>query len=122
MTDAEHAELSRQVALAIGYAPESVRVVTRWVSDKHDICEIYRTHRYAAPNGPDSWHPFDYRDPTVALPLLKWLCESYDGDVMYVRRKWHASSIAVDPIQVIEVADTLEEAIARAVLAVKGGV
>lgn len=116
-----HAELSRQLALALGYFPESVRVVTRWVSDKHDICEVYRTHRYAAPNGPDSWHPFDYRDPSVCLPLLAWLMREHDGwafPMMWNTGTRLRITVGWNKRTSID-ADTLEEATARAVIAVE---
>ncbi len=110
MTD--HAEISRQLALAIGYAPESVRVVSPWPPG---YCEVYRITNDMGPY----WREFDYRSPDVALPLLVWLLDKHDP--MLVRNRAIPAFTIDLPNKTIH-ADTLEEAIARAAIAVKGGV
>ena len=115
MTDAE---ISRAVALAIGYAPESVQIAL-------GECQVFRTVQKRADyldasrpwNEPtDAWHSFDYREPTVALPLLKWLMVEHDPMLLWNRA---IPAFAIDlPNKTIH-ADTLEEAIARAVIAVR---
>lgn len=103
MTDAE---LSKSLALALGYAPESVRVAPS------TYCAVYRNCY-----GQERWEEFDYRDPTVCLPLLEWLMREHNCDV----------GAGVDFIiwfnsdrETLH-CDTLAEAVARAVIAVKGG-
>jgi hypothetical protein len=100
MTDAE---LLKQVALAIGYAPESVRVTRAG-----DCFVLYKNYEL------EGWRPFSYRSPDVAMPLLKWLmAEQYDvcphmgPDGKYWM--WLSNDVS---------ADTLEAAIARAVIEV----
>lgn len=70
-------------------------------------------------NIPATWHPFDYRAPTVVVPLIKWL----------MNRKIFFTHDPVFPHWVIARAcsgemdrsySTLEECVARAVIAVKG--
>jgi hypothetical protein len=106
-----HAELSRQLALALGYAPESVRV-NKQIYRKR-VCEdaenvvVYRAYSAADPR--PMWFPFDYRSPDVCLPLLKWLhavtvCGPDYGGVVVNNESFKY--------------DSLEEAVARAVIAV----
>lgn len=69
-----HAELSRDLALALGYAPESVQRhgdqvlvyrFTRLMQKLHDALP----DEYPLADLKESWHLFDYRDPTVFPPL-----------------------------------------------------
>ena len=125
-----HAELSKQLALALGYYPESVRI-------EDDVCIVYRKEpawyvrpyegRQPRPNPPDTWAEFDYRHPSVAMPLLKWLRSRYGVWTLQERRlapgyflEGYRRFPAYDGYFSAR-ADTLEEAIARAVIAVKGG-
>lgn len=56
MTEADHADLSRRLALAIGHAPEDVSI---WKEGTEHLCIVRRPHL-----GP-GWRCFDYRDPAV---------------------------------------------------------
>lgn len=55
MTDAE---ISKALALAIGYAPDDV-----WQKSLHSVVVRRRC------GGVFTWHHFDYRDPTVIWPI-----------------------------------------------------
>ena len=103
-----HAELSKELALALGYHPESVRIYT-----PSDECP--RVYRQQGPHRWPTWYDFDYRSPDVCLPLLKWLIDKHCA-VVYRDVK----SFRVDQSATFDVnrADTLEEAVARAVIAV----
>ena len=112
MTPADHAALSAQLARALGYYPESVRIL-------ENLCIVYRigvSWRAFTPINVsrERWAEFDYRDPSVALPVLEWLMKEH----------W---CFVTGPIPSIESADhmdmriqtdTLPEAIARAAIAV----
>ena len=109
MTAAEHAALSRDLALAIGYAPESVRIVhEHWMNKP--VCQVLRSD--GVHHGPH-WVIFRHTNPTVCLPLIEWLAIrhriflwcSVDGI-------WSSSNGLWVP--------TLAEAVARACIAVKG--
>ena len=118
MSDAlNHAELSRELALALGYAPESVRVVRPWPPEPvRNYCEVYRITNDMGPY----WRKFDYRDPTIVLPLIKWLGSEYRMFFWYCSPtslagpRWSCSGRGI-------VAPALEEAVARAVIAVRKG-
>jgi hypothetical protein len=108
MTDINHAELSKQLALALGYFPESVRVAPS------TYCAVYRNCY-----GQERWEELDYRDPTVCLPLIEWLGSEHRiffwwcGPTDQFGPRWSSSRC--------DISDTLAEAVARAVIAVKGG-
>ncbi len=104
MTDAE---LSRQLALALGYFPESVLIYP------DGICQVYRSFSERDPR--PLWLQFDYRSPDVAMPLLVWLMKEHDP--MLVRNRAIPAFTIDLPNKTIH-ADTLEEAIARACIAV----
>lgn len=118
MTD--HAELSKSLALALGYAPESVRVFEHYPKAAL-VCQVYRqiTH------DPRSayWQEFSYRDPTVCLPLIEWLMREYGGfftrDVIGPHQVWYLPRCF--PGMPDRSYPTLAEAVARACIAVKGG-
>ena len=103
-----HAELSRDLAIALGYHPESVR------ADEHD-CNVYGEWDEFGPR----WRVLDYRSPRVALPLLKWLGIEYRKFFWFcaptssIAPRWACSGNGI-------IANTLEEAIARACIALKG--
>jgi hypothetical protein len=110
-----HAELSRDLALAIGYYPESVKVIHQsYAFVAYSRCDVYRNHMQRSDGSlMPVWVTFDYRSPDVCLPLLKWLMEEHDINPLWSRsakvfvlRRWS------------DQADTLEEAIARACIAV----
>lgn len=117
MTDAQ---LSKELAFALGYAPESVRKINILLG--HGI-EVYGAREpYFSPY----WKRFDYRDPTIVVPLIKWLGEQHGIKVMPFRDDdsgallWEARSPLRYGSREVSVAATLEEAVARAVIAVKG--
>ena len=113
-----HAELSKQLALALGYCPESVRVVN--AGTRHALCRVFRLNENI---GMNDWAWFDYRDPAVAMPLLQWLAPPYGSvtcwpneeswTVFVIRRDVAGKKVHIN-------ANTLEEAIARAVIAIGG--
>jgi hypothetical protein len=97
-----HAELSRALALALGYYPESVRLGP-------DRCIVFRE---------GYWRVFDYRSPDVTMPLLKRLMVEHGAIFERQSGQYWAQVGNVAPVAYID-ADTLEEAIARAVIAVR---
>ena len=101
-----HAELSRDLALALGYAPEDAHL------DPDGDCWVWREPAF----GPHGWKLFDYRDPSVAMPLLKWLHKEHDSTSWWGLTGNYVVDVNDEWID----ADTLEEAIARAVIAVGG--
>ncbi len=120
MTETEHAELSRRLALALGYAPESVSL--KCFGGR---CGVYRVDRQyqdkGIHNGPERWHMFDYRQPDVALPVLEWLMRKYDGMLTLNPELGEYRIRTFKPNDSrCAYANTLPEAIARAACAVKG--
>ena len=111
-----HAKLSRELALTLGYYPENVRIV--YSGTDYERCEVYRLPPSKHIDWP-VWLKFDYRDPTVCLPLIEWLMRKHDAQPGYNARGFHiwfqSHSVAAAS------ADTLPEAVARAVIAVKKG-
>ena len=113
-----HAELSRDLALAIGYAPESVRVRHNTPDDAHvwEACEVFRQGEYDAH---PHWHCLDYRDPSVAMPLLKWLItEQEAGASGAASGEAFCIWVRVGKAMRRFAFDTLEEAICKAVIGV----
>jgi len=105
-----HAELSRDLALAIGYYPESVQF-------KWGRLHVFRAWSEVDPR--PLWHRFDYRDPSVAMPLLKWLItEQEAGASGAASGEAFCIWVRVGKAMRRFAFDTLEEAIARAVIAV----
>jgi len=119
MTDAE---LSRDLAMALGW---------KYVYPNSPATKKYWKHEYAAVSegpGPRGtmlvWRRFDYTAPSVVVPLIKWLTQPHGGfrcwpneeswTVLVSRRDIEERNIQVQ-------ADTLEAAVAKAVIAVKGG-
>ena len=115
MTPADHAALSAQLARALGFPSESVRVPT-WHPTK---CEVFGA-RDSMGVAIMHWHEFDYRSAWTALPILTWLVskhraclqEASTGEpfCIWVRFANGAHRRVT--------ADTLHEAIARAAIAV----
>ncbi len=129
MTESEHADLSRRLALALGYAPESVLVL----GENNTVVLVYRlgivAHRGQWLNTKrETWLPFDYRSGDVALPVLEWLRKGWNGTVGTDARTgnpyvflWKLHDDGYEPLsRYRHEADTLPEAIARAAIAVKG--
>lgn len=110
------AELSQELALAIGYAPESVKIL----GFAAKYCAVYRI---AKDHTHPAWYEFDYRSPDVALPLLRWLMESHRCEPGYIdtKQKWYLFAPWGQFMSTETYADTLELAIARAVIAVGRG-
>ena len=102
-----HAELSRDLALALGYYPESVSIETD-IND-YEHCFVYRIY-YDQKHC--EWRRFDYRSPDVAMPLLKWLMLKHSAHPRWNGKQFEVWGLWVD------FGWTLEEAIARACIAV----
>lgn len=124
MTD--HTDLSRRLAHALGYHPESVWLL---IGPNESFVMVYRLgvfgHDFALKNSKrETWMPFDYNSPTVCLPLIEWLMREHS--CMLVPGT-HSKDYAVlrsgceDHKQIDVWADTIAEAVARAVIAVKEG-
>lgn len=112
MTPAEHAALSAQVARAIGY--EQIKQISVQACD--DLALVYGRWDDCRPDWP-SWREFDYRDPSVALPLLEWLMREHGASVFTyacIRIKTDRTLCGIEFHDGV----TLTEAIARAVIAV----
>ena len=103
-----HAELSRRLALAIGWLHTDI---------EHDVCRVGEP-MWSGGNNFLLWKKFDYRDPTVALPVLKWLITTARKCEMFQRKSPSGFSIWLGDELSWIFADTLEEAIARAAVAV----
>lgn len=102
-----HAELSRDLALALGW--EVVRI-----SASGGECLVKQKTDHGV-------RVFDYRDPSVALAMVEYLAHELDCSIACGAIRggnfcvWHGSdSIAIAS------AKTLPEAVARAVIALKG--
>jgi len=108
-----HAELSRDLALALGYYPEGVQIDTDKQGKYEPVCRVYRISYDMGPY----WRWFDYRHPDVAMPLLRWLGSEHRKFFWFcaptssLAPRWACSGNGI-------IAETLEEAIARAVIAV----
>lgn len=117
MTD--HAQLSRDLAMALGYAPESVLIDTDKQGKYEPVCRVYRISYDMGPY----WRWFDYRHPDVVLPLIEWLMREYGGfftrDVIGPHQVWYLPRCF--PGMPDRSYPTLAEAVARAVIAAKGG-
>ena len=105
-----HAELSRELALALGYFPESVRM-------QGGVCMVYGCWNDLGPR----WRLFSYDGASVAMPLLKWLITKQEAGVSGAASGepfciWFRVGKALRWVAY----DTLEEAIARAVIAIGG--
>lgn len=121
-----HAELSRDLALAIGYYPESARTrkANPYASNPMmwaPHCEVYGDWWTKHKERPE-WRVFDYRDPTVWGPVLEWLmCREVRPEFYTTAPHFgmlRAGEFGRYPPIDIE-ADTLPEAVARAAIAIK---
>lgn len=112
MTDAE---LSKELALALGYAPESVCIDTDKQGKYEPVCRVYRISYDMGPY----WRWFDYRHPDVTLPLIEWLGSEHRiffwwcGPTDQFGPRWSSSRC--------DISDTLAEAVAKACIALKVG-
>ena len=111
MTDAE---LSKELALAIGWEDVYPVSLATW---KHPYVMVSEG---VVPRGQMmQWRMFDYRDPTVCLPLIEWLMREHVAKIDHGDSKyWVEINNFADRWAS---ADTLAEAVALAVIAVKGG-
>lgn len=109
MTDAE---ISRAVALAIGWPEHTVFVH----ESPEPGCQVWPVD--------GTWRDFDYRSPDVALPLLRWLMVEHAHTATFTRH-WDGGEkvfcVSEPATGVYPWSDTLELAIARAVIAVGRG-
>lgn len=92
----DHAELSRSLAVAIGYAPEDVRLFT-WPAIRK--CEV----RWRG-----KWRRFDHRDPAVIWPIA----EKYN----FFPMRWADGTWSAPKMGGIVNADTAAKAVALAVI------
>lgn len=98
MTD--HAMLSLDLACALGWP-----FAEAWEGEE---CALVKEYDMAG-------HWLDYRDPTVCLPLIKWLMVEHECTLQRcLDNKQHG---VFQPGFGWTWADTLEEAVARAVIA-----
>ena len=112
MTPADHAALSAQLARAIGYEQISVQT-----------CGDYAlVHGLWDDSGRDwqHWRTFDYRDPSVALPVLEWLMRK---GIFVTRDPMFPDWVMVRgcPDETDRSYPSIYDAIARAAIAVGGG-
>lgn len=113
------ADLSAELALALGYFPESVQFDLETTHTKREGIRTMPGERIAYVFGQwenalvGYWRRFDYRHPSVYGPLVAWLGEKHDREPWYSssRRKWMTATAQYD---------TLPEAVARACIALKG--
>jgi hypothetical protein len=109
-----HAELSRDLALALGWKKVQLH------RGKYDYPKELSCMVCADP--PEwNWRWFDYRSPDVALPLLKWLIRNRPEVILSdlgIGRTVYLEAWSRD-CELYTDGDTLEEAIARAVIAVR---
>lgn len=104
MNDMTDAQISKALALAIGYRPEHVKG-----TEKH--CAVYRTHSRLM-NPYEGLYVFDYRDPAVIWPIA----ERFDCfPRMDQYQQWFAGKYPY------AYADTAAKAAALAVIAAHGG-
>lgn len=114
--DSEHAKLSAKLAQALGWK----------------IAPSYRVEfgvpviDPAFPKGDFRW--FDYRDPSVALPLIEWLMKTQDVQPVYAayRNPFYKQYAMLRPgndktEQIDAWGNTIREAAAKAAIAVLKG-
>jgi len=116
MTD--HADLSKSLALALGWEDVYPVSLATW---KHPYVMVSEG---VVPRGQMmQWRMFDYRDPTVCLPLIEWLMREYGGfftrDVIGPHQVWYLPRCF--PGMPDRSYPTLAEAVAKACIAVNGG-
>lgn len=69
----EHAALSADLARALGYVPDSPGVRgSVYCKDSYGGGKHVRVWTARGKSKP-RWRTFDYRDPTVIVPLIEWL-------------------------------------------------
>jgi hypothetical protein len=113
MTDLEHADISRRLALSIGWSPDEVRVYHTGHGEAQRV-EVRYTPRYAS-KGYKVWRTFDYRDPAVIWSIAeRFNCFPWR---VYSAKLWHANVDASGPV---EKSDTAALAVALAVIKAKG--
>lgn len=111
MNDMTDAQISRKLALAIGYRPEDVRTAP----DAVKVVEVNRPCIYG-----DSWYRFDYDSPDVIWAVA----ERFDCFPYLLTRDgtWRAVFKDRDGLYMTEAqADTAAKAVALAVIAAHGG-
>lgn len=111
MTDHEHAEISRRLALAIGWKASDGRI---YQDCKGHECVKIRFYPSSARQDYFVWRRFDYRDPAVIWPIAErfeaFPRSSITGSVWLCRTSSEHR---------FEMADTAALAVARAVIAAK---
>ena len=126
MTPAEHAALSAKLARAIGWEhvyPPCDEVPSYW-RHPHILVSEWVPSRGRMM----TWRMFDYRDPSVAMPVLEWLRTKHSATLGTDARSgrsyialWEKHNDGAPMVDWRIEADTLPEAIARAAIAVMEG-
>lgn len=129
MTPADHADLSAQLARALGWRyvyPHSPETDAAWFRCDKDYIAVSEG---PGPRGTMlRWRKFDYRAPSVALPVLEWLRTKHSATLGTDARSgrpyialWERHNDGAPMADWRIEGDTLHEAIARAAIAVGGG-
>ena len=110
MTEHEHAEISRRLALAIGWDSEDVQMVMAFQGHPA-YCEVWPWGGRCGGN----WKPFDYRDPDVIDPIKgRYKISSYQ----IISGKQKGRAFAHD-LTICATEDTEQLAVAMTVIAAK---
>lgn len=110
MTDAE---ISRKLALAIGYRPEDVQIEAYHGLGLPDMCTVRRLGVL----GKITWKTLDYRDPAVIWPIAEHF-RCFPAHCHDLRGNWYAWCQKTGGFVY---ADTAAKAVALAVIAAHGG-
>jgi hypothetical protein len=107
MTDLEHADISRRLALAIGWAEQDVKNVD-------GVTKIRRYYIFIGrETASEYWQVFDFTSPAVIWPIA----ERFNAfPWVYSKNRWHAN---VDDSGPVQMADTAALAVALAVIKAK---
>lgn len=107
MTDHEHAEVSRRLALAIGWRQDLI-----YSAGDGSYCAIIMKDCRGLPYG---WKLFDYRDPLVIWPIAERFASFPHCNL---EDRWH---VTMRQYLVGENFDTAALAVARTVIAAQEG-
>lgn len=121
MTEWSDAEISRRLALAIGWEPELVRthldsVYAAYWPNKATRSVLLSSGCYPAPMLP--WRKFDYRDPAVYAPIAERF-DCFPEKLPPKYETWTAWLYTDSAGGVVVYADTAAKAVALAVIKAK---